>query len=70
MASLVQYGKYDTINKTYTRTMGHYVIKFVSEVYNLQYDNTCDEKISSAGDLVVKAQYQICMKEKTKRYYN
>ena len=30
MASLIQYGKYGAINKTYTSAMGCYIIKFVS----------------------------------------
>ena len=36
------------------------MVKFVSEVYTLQYDTTCDRKLISAGELVVKMQYLIC----------
>ena len=42
--------------------MGYYVIKFVSEEYTLQYYTTCDGKIISDGELVVKEQYLSCMK--------
>ena len=65
MSSLSQYGKYGTTNTTDTSTMGYYAIKFVSEAYNLKYDTTCDGKIISAGEIVVKAQYLICMQENT-----
>ena len=41
--------------------MRYYVFKFVSESYTLQYDNTCEGQISLAGELVVEAQYIICM---------
>ena len=68
MASLVQSGNNDTMNRTYTSTMGYYVITLVSEIYTLQDDTTCDIQISSAGELVVKAQYQICMKENINWY--
>ena len=59
--SLVQSGNYDDMNITDTSTMGYYVINFVSEAYTLKYDTTCDGKISSAGELDVKAQYLRCM---------
>ena len=55
MASLVQSGKYYSINTTNTSTMGYYVIKFVSDAYTLQENTTCDRKIISAGELFVKA---------------
>ena len=70
MASLVQSGNNDTMNRTYTSTMGYYVITLVSEIYTLQDDTTCDIQISSAGELVVKAQYQICMKENINWYWD
>ena len=54
IASLVQFGKYRAINKWYILTMGYYVIKFVSDVYTLQDDTTCEKQISSASELVVK----------------
>ena len=38
MASLVQYSKYGAINTIETTKMGYYVIKTVSEAYNLQED--------------------------------
>ena len=46
--------------------MGYYLIKFVSEAYTLQDDTTCDVKTSSAGKLVFKSQYIICMVGKEK----
>ena len=55
MDSLVQSGKYGAINKTDTSTMRYYVIKFVSEAYTLQEETTCNGKIISSGELVVKA---------------
>ena len=57
MASLVQSGKHGDINTTYTLTMEYYVLKFVSEAYNLQDDAAFDELISSVGELVGKVQY-------------
>ena len=66
MASLVQSGKYGAINTTDISTMGYYVITFVSETYNLQYQTTWDGQISSSDELVAKAQYLRCMKEKKK----
>ena len=69
MSSLVQYGKYGAINKTYTSIMGYYMIKYVSDAYNLQYDITCDWQISSSGKLVVKAQYLVCMQAKKNCYW-
>ena len=55
MDLLVQSGNYGVTNTTYYTTMGYYVIKFVSEAYKLQEDNSCVVKISTAGELVVKA---------------
>ena len=54
MASLVQSGKYGDMNKTYTTTMGYYVINFVLEAYTIQEDTTYDVKNSTVGELVVK----------------
>ena len=45
------------------------MITFVSETYNLQDDTTCDSQIVSAGELVVKSQYLIYMKENTNWYW-
>ena len=42
------------------------MIKYVSYAYTLQEDTIFDGKISTAGELVVKSQYMICMKENTK----
>ena len=65
MALLVQYGKYGSMNTTDTPTMGYYVINFVSEAYTFQEYTTCDGQIISPGQIIVKAQYLSCMKEKT-----
>ena len=48
--------------------MGYYVIKFVSEAYTLQDDTEHGGKISSADEVVVKAQYLRCMQENTNWY--
>ena len=56
MDSLVQYGKYCAINKTDTTTNQFYVIMFTSEAYKLQDNTTIDGKITTSGELVVKAQ--------------
>ena len=45
------------MNTIDTSTMGYYVIKFVSKANTLQDNTRCDRRISSAGELVVKAQY-------------
>ena len=44
MASLIQSGNYRSINATETSTMVYYVVKFVSEAYNLQDDTTSDRQ--------------------------
>ena len=49
--------------------MVYYVIKFVSEEYTLQYDTTCNRKIISDGELVVKAHYIRCMQENINYYW-
>ena len=69
MASLVQYGKYDSINTSVTRTSGYYVIKFISEAYTLQNNTKIDGKMISAGELVIKAQYLCSSQEKTNWYW-
>ena len=61
MASLVRPGKYGAMKTTDTSTMRYYMIKFISESYTLQEDTTCGRQIISAGELIVKAQYLICM---------
>ena len=55
MASLVQLGKYSDINAADPTTMGYYVIKYLSETYTLQEDQTRYGKVSKASKLVVKA---------------
>ena len=57
IASLVQYGKYVTINTSDTTTNIFYVIKFISEAYTLQNNTTIDGKFIYADSLVVKAEY-------------
>ena len=44
MNELVKTDKYDTINTTYTTTMVHYVIKFMSKPYTLQEKHRVMEK--------------------------
>ena len=66
---MVQPGKYGAMNPKYKSTMGDYVINFLFEAYNLQYDTTCDGQISSSGELVFRAQYLSFMKEKKNWYW-
>ena len=57
MASLVESGKYGSINTTGTTANRFYVIMFTSEAYTLQDNTTIYGQIITAGELVVKAQY-------------
>ena len=65
IARLFQHSKCSTTNTTGTPTMVYYVIKFVSEAYTLQDENTRDGKKSSSDELVVNTQYLRCIQEKT-----
>ena len=49
MDSLVQSGKYDTIDTTDSTTNGFYVIMFKSEAYTLQDNTTIDGQIITSG---------------------
>ena len=69
MAELEKTGKHGDIIKTDTKTLGYYVIKFLSEAYTIQEYRTCKIKISTYGELFVKAQYMNGMKDKTKWYW-
>ena len=69
MTSLVQSGKYEAINTTDTSTIIYYAISFVSETYTLQEDTTCDKKIFSSQELILKAQYLIFIQENTNWYW-
>ena len=70
MASLVESGKYGSISTTDTPTNGFHVIMFTSEAYTLQETTTIDEKIITAGELVVKLQYLCSMQVDTNWYWN
>ena len=70
MASFIQSVNYVKMNTTYTPTMGYYVIKFVSEAYNLQDKTTCNGQIISFDEIVVKAKYLIYMQQKTNYYWD
>ena len=65
MTSLVESGKYVEINTTDTTTNGFYVIMVQSEAYKLQDNTIIDEKIITAGKLVVKTQYLCSMQVDT-----
>ena len=69
MESLVRYSKYGAMNTTDTETLVFYVVKYVTDKYTLQEENTCDGKISTAGELMIKYQYMSCMKSNSKRYW-
>ena len=62
-------GNMVSINTTDRTKMGYYEIKLISEVYKLQEEATCDGKISSADDIVVKAQCMECMKDNINWYW-
>ena len=70
MDSLVESGKYGAIGKTDTATNVFYVIMFTSEACTLHDNTTIDEKIITAGGLVVKAQYLCYMQLDTNWYWN
>ena len=55
MSSFIKRSKYGAINTTDTSKMGYYVINFMSEPYTLQEEKTCDERIGTAVEIVVKA---------------
>ena len=69
MASLVQLGKYGSINTADPTTMGYYVIEFLSVPYTLQEDQTTYGQFSKSGELVVKSEYHIILKSKTNWYW-
>ena len=70
MASLVESRKYGSINTTDTSTYRFCVIVFKSGAYTLQDNTTIYEKIITAGELVVKAQYLFSMQIDTNWYWN
>ena len=61
MASLVETGKYGSINTTGTSINGFYIIMFTLGAYKLQDNTTLDRKIITTDELVVKAQYNYSM---------
>ena len=54
MVSLVQLGKYSSINAADITTIGSYVVKLLSKPYTLQEYQTTDGQISKAGELLFK----------------
>ena len=46
ISSLLQIGKYGDTNAAYPNTVGYYVIKYISEPYTLQEDQTADGQVS------------------------
>ena len=70
MASLVESGKYGSINTTDTSINRFYVIMFTSGAYTLQENTTIDGKILIAGELVVNAKYLCSMQVDTNWYWN
>ena len=57
MTSLIESGKYGTINTTTTSTNGFYDIMFTSGAYTIQENTTIYRRIITDDELVVKAQY-------------
>ena len=70
MVSLVESGKYGTINTTDTTTNVFYVIMFTSKAYTLQDNTTIDGQVITADELVVKAQYICSIQVYTNWYWN
>ena len=48
--------------------MGYYVIKYLSEPYTLQEEQTTDGQLINAGELAAKGEYLSLMKAKTNWY--
>ena len=69
MNSLLQLGKYSAISAVGKTTMGYYVIKYLSEPYQIQEDKTIYGQVIKAGELVFKSEYLSLMKSKTNRYW-
>ena len=65
MASLLQLLKYSAIDAADPTTIGYYVMKYLSEPYTLQLDQTKYGKVSKEGEIVVKSEYLSIMKAKT-----
>ena len=70
MASLVESGKYGSINTTDTTTNGFYFIMITSESYTLQENTTIDGKFITAGELVAKVQYICSVQVRTNCYWD
>ena len=70
IASLVKSGKYGAINTTDTSKNGFHVNIFTSEAYTLQNNTTIDGQVTTAGELVVKAQYLCPMQEINNWYWD
>ena len=68
IVSLVESGKYGSINTTDTNTNGFYVIMFTSGAYTLQENTKIDGQIITAGELVVNAKY-ICSMQVNINWY-
>ena len=69
MASLVQLVKRGAINSSETTTMGYYGIKYLSETYTLQEDQTTDGQVNNAGKILVKTEYLSIMKSRKHWYW-
>ena len=65
IASLVNTGRYGVISTTYIETMGYYVVKFLSHIVTLHYNNTTYEKVFKAGELAVTPEFLRSMKYTT-----
>ena len=64
MTYLFQSARYGAMNKIYPNILGYYVVNYVSGAYTSQEENTFDGKIIKADEIVVKAKYLICTKER------
>ena len=55
MSALVQNGKNGVINTADPPKMGYYVVNFLSEPYTLQYNKKVYNKVTKAGEHIVKS---------------
>ena len=62
MDSLAQLVKYGDMNAADSTEMTYYVIKFLSEPYTLQEDQTTYGQVSKSVEPLVKSKYLIIMK--------
>ena len=58
IVSLVNPGKCGTISKTYTDTVGYYVVKFIFNPVKIKEENNTYRKFFEAGEPLIKGAHQ------------